>query len=194
MKERRKPGTILRNPRGSCHRSIIYTRVRKKCQVDRDVWIYSIHTFVTTYYVVLPWNSLCTQSRPCPAPHKCSSWLHGSSSPSVSLCKWRPESWMVIVLNLQTDNTHIKARVSIFVHIPTSYTYTNLYIFVPVHASIRCKPSFSCCSEYVYIAQNIFGLMTQCTDAHATEQNKSHPHSRKGLWPDLQDAMTVAFC
>jgi len=58
------------------------------------------------------------------------------------------------------SNTH-KARVPLFVYIPTSYTYTNLYIFVPVHASIRCKPSFSCCSEYVYFAQNLFGFMTR---------------------------------
>ena len=135
------------------------------------------HTYFCYYYVVLPWNSQCTQTRPRPAPQNCSSWLHGSSSRSVALCKCKPESWMVIVLNLQTDNTH-KARVSIFVHIPTSYTYTNLYIFVPVHASIRCKPSFSCCSEYVYFAQNIFGFMTRTMygcPCHRTQQIPPHP-------------------
>jgi len=150
------------------------------------------------YILLLLHTMLCspgTPSVPNPArPHTIAVLGYMAPHPlSVALCKWKSESWMVIVLNLQTDNTH-KARVSIFVHIPTSYTYTNLYIFVPVHASIRCKPSFSCCSEYVYIAQNIFGFMTLFTDAHATEQNKSHPHSRKGLWPDLQDAMMIAFC
>merc|ERR1711879_944442 len=97
------------------------------------------------------------------------------------------------VLNLQTDNTH-KARVSIFAHIPTSYTYTNLYIFVPVHASIRCN-SFSCCSEYNYFAQNIRVHDTRYVRM-PMPQNTTNPthHSRKGLWPDLQDAMTVAFC
>lgn len=163
-------------------------RVRKKCQVDRDV-LNIFHTyFCYYYYVVPPSNSHCTQARPCPAPHNCSSWLHGSSLPSVYLCKWRPESWMVVVpqLKLQTENTH-KARVPLFVYIPTSYTYTNLYIFVPVHASIRCKPSFSCCSEYVYFAQNLFGFMTRQMygrPRHRTELIPT-PHIRKGLCSGL---------
>lgn len=78
-------------------------------------------------------------------------------------------------LKLQTDNTH-KARVPLFVYIPTSHTYTNLYIFVPVHASIRCKPSFSCCSEYVYFAQNLFGFMTRQMYGRPRHKNRTNSH------------------
>ena len=159
MKERRKPGTILRNPRGSCHCSIIYES--KKEMPSRSRCLNIFHTYFCYYYYVVPPR---TPTVPKPArtrPHTIAVLGYMAPHPlSVALCKWKSESWMVIVLNLQTDNTH-KARVSIFVHIPTSYTYTNLYIFVPVHASIRCKPSFSCCSEYVYFAQNLFGFMTR---------------------------------
>ena len=49
-------------------------------------------------------------------------------------------------------------------------------------------------AQSMSILHKTFGFMTQFTDAHATEQNKSHPHSRKGLRPDLQDAMIIAFC
>ena len=51
-------------------------------------------------------------------------------------------------------------------------------------------------AQSISILHKTFGFMTLCTDGTPMPQNTTNPthYSRKGLWPDLQDAMTVAFC
>merc|ERR1711978_667391 len=99
---------------------------------------------------------------------------------------------MVIVLNLQTDNT-------IRLEYQSSPTYLHhihiqIYIFLSQFMlQYDVNPALAA-TQSISILHKTFGFMTLYVRT-PMPQNTTNPthYSRKGLWPDLQDAMTVAF-